>query len=469
MRNTTLKRIKALIASSAIVLMLISCTNMFQDNSSNEADSNVNVEQNKTVVIRLGLKDEMVRAAYPTSVTFKSFSLTGTSEEEGVPEVTWQTDESAGDAKAQLSSAEVTVLSGKTYTFTLTATTESGAIYKDSTVPIQIVDSGTKLSFALTLVDVGSADAVGNASIAVVLPKNGSVNCVTVSVYSVNEDGTLAAAPISAAYTDRDVPASDGKAVFDSGELTAGVYCAVFTLWSENEIKTSRVALATWREYFVIAGNSTTTSTLNPNGDDLKPDTIYTITFHTDGGSIPAIYEFSRNTNIQASVLRSTRKDGNSTNEWYFDPEFTKPFTSTSGIKENIDLYAKWPVIEQTDAIVTIEEEKPYSEDSEKYSMIYYSEGENESEKYVFTVQSTIPKPTIRWYIDGNLQPDVTGRVFELPAALLSAGVHKIEAKTSYNGLDYSSSAELDILAEGEFLIDFDLIFEEGGLRQDAQ
>ena len=469
MRNTTFKRISAVFAASAIALMLISCSNIFHGKKKNETDSNTKVEPNKTVVIRLGLKEEQARAAYPTSVTFKSFSLIGTSEEEGVPEVTWQTDESAGDAKAQLSSAEVTVLSGKTYTFTLTATTESGAIYKDSTVPVKIIDSGTKLSFALTLVDVGSTDAVGNASIAVVLPKNGSVNCVTVSVYSVSEDGTLAAAPLSAAYTDKDVPVEGGKAVFDSGTLTAGVYCAVFTLWSENEIKTSRIALATWREYFVIAGNSTTTSTLNPNGDDLKPDTVYTITFHTNGGSIPAINEFSRNTNVQASVLRSTRKDGNSTNEWYFDEELTKPFTTTSGIKENIDLYAKWPVIEQTDAIITLEEEKPDSSDSEKYSMIYYSEGEKESEKYIFTVQSTIPNPTIRWYLDGNLQPDVTGRVFELPAALLSAGKHKIESKTTYKGLAYSSSAELDILADGEFLIDFDLVFEEGGLRQDAQ
>lgn len=462
MKKITLKRICTIISAAAVSLVLTACSNIFDSGSKFETETKKK-SSGDTVVIRLSLNDE-ARTAYPTVISFKSFSLVGVSADSSISDVEWHTNESE-DAKKQLNSAEITVQKGATYTFTLTAETTSGSIYKDTTVPITVQENGTKLSFALTLVSLGGTGVQGNASIGVQLPKDGSVNKVTVSVYSVNDDATLANEPVSAALTDKVVPIVDGKAKFDSGNLSVGMYCAVFTLWSENEIKTSSVAVATWREYFVIAGGLTSTSTLNPNGDDLKTDKIYTITFHTYGGSEPAINEFSRNTNIQASVLRSTRRDGSFTTDWYFDEEFTQPFTSTSGIKKDIDLYAKWPKDVETFAIVTVEEPEEQYYAEEKYSMNYYTE----NEKYVFTVQTSIANPEVRWYVDGVLVSSDAGRTLEIPAEELSAGVHVVEAKTLYSGTEYSSSAEVDVLAEGEFYIDFAFDFEEGGLREDAQ
>lgn len=71
--------------------------------------------------------------------------------------------------------------------------------------------------------------------------------------------------------------------------------------------------------------------------------------------------------------------------------------------------------------------------------------------------------------MDGVLVSSDAGRTLEIPAEELSAGVHVVEAKTLYSGTEYSSSAEVDVLAEGEFYIDFTFDFEEGGLREDAQ
>ena len=217
-----------------------------------------------------------------SSVTFGKFDLAGTSNDAGVEPVSWSCGDGATDAKPGLANAKVPVKKGASYTFTLTATAIGGAVYT-ATDDITIQAGANTLSFTLVLVNSGSAGAKGSAQIDAVIPQgtgDKEVKRVTVAVYSVNDSGDISQ---SAVIAEKDIPLSNGKASFDSGDLDAGFYCAVFRLYGGRD---ASAVLNTWREFFAIAGGVASKGTINPAGADIM-DPVYTIDYkNMEGGTI---------------------------------------------------------------------------------------------------------------------------------------------------------------------------------------
>ena len=71
----------------------------------------------------------------------------------------------------------------------------------------------------------------------------------------------------------------------------------------------------------------------------------YTITYHTNGGSIvqDAIYDYS-----SELIEPETIKNGHSIEGWYLDEALTEKYTFTTMPAENITLYAKWQIATYT-------------------------------------------------------------------------------------------------------------------------
>lgn len=76
---------------------------------------------------------------------------------------------------------------------------------------------------------------------------------------------------------------------------------------------------------------------------------------------------------------------------------------------------------------------------------------------FVFTVATDITDPEIDWYIDGVEVSNVHGLVLSVSSYSLSAGIHEVEAKTSTQSANYTAKAEVDVLGENEFFLDFNL------------
>ncbi len=273
MNKTTLVKIFAIIAGTSIIL--ISCKNVLNSSSSVREDSKTENVSKKTY-ITLSL-DEKSRTALPevTAASFVKFQLSGVPKatSEDAENVSWETETGAKNAKNELRTARITVIKDVTYTFTLSAITEGGAVYKDS-VDKTIEATGNTISFSLKLVSLGTS-GTGEAEISIKLPKEdgsseSSVKNVTVTVFKVNDDGSQSSSPVSTELTNKPLEIKNGKANFESGDLPVGAYCAEFTLWNGNT--TGAVALDTWKEFFVIAKGLTSKSTMNDDGTNTIDD-----------------------------------------------------------------------------------------------------------------------------------------------------------------------------------------------------
>ena len=288
---------------------------------------------------------KIARSALPDSdtVVFTSFALTGVPSDTSYQTVNWSSSAGSQNAKGELTTAEIVVTKGVTYTFTLTATTEGDATYKD-TKSITIQEGANTLSFSLTLVSLGTG-GTGNAVIGVKLPETGTeVTRLTVSVYAVSDDGTIGTVPVNAELNEKELAINSGLASLDTLSLAPGAYCAVFRLWGGSD---GSALAGTWREFFGIIGGFTSTSQINPTGEK-SVDSVYKITYHLNDSdrepaTVTAPKSFSRNSIVAADAVKQlTSREGFKVEGWYTDSECTAAFTSTDGITNDIDLYAKW-------------------------------------------------------------------------------------------------------------------------------
>ena len=265
-----MKRIKlftTLLALFAVAAICFTgCKNFFGGNHDAKKD-------NKPSYIKLSLESvskdakKDARSALPDSknITFVKFELIGVPKTEGSAEVRWATNDDSEDAKSELVRAQVTVIKGATYEFTLSATTIGGDVYTD-TVEKTIESGENTLKFKLTLVKLGTdgSGTKGKAQIGVNLPKDeegkSKVSRVTVSVYPLDENGDTGEDPVSEALTDKEVPIKDGVANFDSGSLDPGLYYAVFTLFGGEDGQTY---IDQWHEFIGISGGEVSKSVLN--------------------------------------------------------------------------------------------------------------------------------------------------------------------------------------------------------------
>ena len=237
-------------------VLFISCPNGVEPSVSNSKS-----------YITLNLADEDARFAHPdkNSIVFTKFVLSGTPISSDNETVNWATKDNSDDAKKDLVRAQVTVVKGATYEFTLTALTNGGSVYKDTVT--QTIQSGNNtLKFKLAIVKMGTGgDGQGTAEIGLNLPKesNGktAVKRVTVSVYSVDDNLVIGTTPVSKALSEKEVEiAEDGTVKFESGPLDPGVYCAVFTLYGGEDGNTY---LDQWREFIGIESDQRSSSVVN--------------------------------------------------------------------------------------------------------------------------------------------------------------------------------------------------------------
>ena len=289
-------------------------------------------------------------------VVFGKFVLSGTSAQQGIAPVTWSCGDGTTDARPQLAGAKVPVTKGASYTFTLTATTTGGAVYEGATDPaLTTIDANVKqLRFDLRLSSVtgglgGANGAKGSASVGVNLPSGGTggdVNKVTVTLCPVDDGGNVAATPVTG-FEEKDVPIQDGKALFETGDLDAGVYCASFSLWGGND---STSLLGTWREFIGIAGGQSSHSELNKSGgaDGDQVDLAYSITYHKndddrDPAQVAAPTSYSRNTDVTLDALKAASSRPNyRIHSWYTDEQCNNEFLTTGVFAADLNLYAVW-------------------------------------------------------------------------------------------------------------------------------
>ena len=329
---------------AALALSLTSCSDLAGVAGENAAP----LPEGKAVLsIRLGSSSK-ARTALPEaeSVEFSSFTLEGVPSESGYQTVSWQSSDGIADAEGELTTAEIVVTKGLTYTFTLTATTSGGAQYKDSK-NITIQDGENTLSFSLTLVSLGTG-GTGSAVIGVTLPETESGNEITrltVTVYTVSDDGTINSTPYSSELNEKEIPVTNKKAGFDSGDLPPGAYCAVFRLYGGED---GSALAGTWREFFGILGGLTSKSEINPTGSEKAVDELYAITYHANDteeekATITAPKCYSRNSVVTLeAVMALSSRPGNKIEGWYTDQACTVSFTSTAGMTGDIELWAKW-------------------------------------------------------------------------------------------------------------------------------
>ena len=329
---------------AALALSLASCSDLVGAAGENAAP----LPEGKAVLsIRLGSSSK-ARTALPEaeSVEFSSFTLEGVPSESGYQTVSWQSSDGIADAEGELTTAEIVVTKGLTYTFTLTATTSGGAQYKDSK-NITIQDGENTLSFSLTLVSLGTG-GTGSAVIGVTLPETESgkeITRLTVTVYTVSDDGTINSTPYSSELNEKEIPITNKKASFDSGDLPPGAYCAVFRLYGGED---GSALAGTWREFFGILGGLTSKSEINPTGSEKAVDELYAITYHANDteeekATITAPKCYSRNSVVTLeAVMALSSRPGNKIEGWYTDQACTVSFTSTAGMTGDIELWAKW-------------------------------------------------------------------------------------------------------------------------------
>ena len=329
---------------AALALSLTSCSDLVGAAGENAAS----LPEGKAVLsIRLGPSSK-ARTALPEaeSVEFSSFTLEGVPSESGYQTVSWQSSDGIADAEGELTTAEIVVTKGLTYTFTLTATTSGGAQYKDSK-DLTIQDGENTLSFSLTLVSLGTS-GTGNAVIGVTLPETESGNEITrltVTVYTVSDDGTINSTPYSSELNEKEIPITNKKASFDSGDLPPGAYCAVFRLYGGED---GSALVGTWREFFGILGGLTSKSEINPTGSEKAVDELYAITYHANDteeekATITAPKNYSRNSVVTLEAVKAlSLRPGNKIEGWYTDQACTVSFTSTAGMTGDIELWAKW-------------------------------------------------------------------------------------------------------------------------------
>ncbi|MBQ3650260.1 MAG: InlB B-repeat-containing protein [Treponema sp.] len=328
----------------AFAFIFVSC----QDLVSGSIENGTQANNNTVLKIRFAGNTPAARTALPEAdeVVFTSFALEGVPTDSSYKTVNWQSTTGVTDAKGELTTAEIAVTKGISYNFTLTATTSGDAVYKD-TKAITIQEGANTLSFSLTLVNVGTG--TGNAVISVTIPSEqsgqGEVKKLTVSVYKVNIDGTLVSSPVSDALTEKELPLSGNLASLDTGSLEPGAYCAVFKLWGGVD---STAILGTWREYFGIVGGLTSKGTINPTGTEKAVDQVYTITYHSNDtaeepATITAPRSFSRTSVVTIDAIKALSfRVGCKIEGWYTDEACTQAFTTTDGVTNDIDLYAKW-------------------------------------------------------------------------------------------------------------------------------
>ncbi len=290
-------------------------------------------------------------------VVFGKFVLSGTSSQQGIDSVSWVSEgDGTTDARPQLAGAKVPVTKGASYTFTLTATTTGGAVYEGATDPaLTTIDANVKqLRFDLRLSSLtgglgGANGAKGSASVGVNLPSGGTggdVNKVTVTLYPVDDGGNVAATPVTG-FEEKDVPIQDGKALFETGDLDAGVYCASFSLWGGSD---STSLLGTWREFIGIAGGQSSHSELNKSGgaDGDQVDLAYSITYHKndddrDPAQVAAPTSYSRNTDVTLDALKAASSRANyKIRSWYTDEQCSNEFLTTGMFAADLNLYAVW-------------------------------------------------------------------------------------------------------------------------------
>lgn len=290
----------------------------------------------------------------PTSVVFGKFVLNGKSLQEGVANVEWSCGDGSADASQALAGAKVPVTKNAKYAFTLTATTLGGAVFVGVTNPAEtLIDQNVKqLSFALRFSKAagdGSSGKKGTGEVDVNLPsggKGGEVNKVTVTLYKLDQNCEIILPPV-AGFDEKDVPIEEGKAKFLTGELDAGTYRAVFSLWGGED---SKALLGTWSEDIVIAGGQTSASTLNPAGgaEGDQVDLAYKITYHlnddeTDPAAVTTARSYSRNVNITlANVKAASSRPNYRIHSWYTDSGLNQEFTKTLDWSQNLNLYARW-------------------------------------------------------------------------------------------------------------------------------
>lgn len=303
-----------------------------------------------------GAADDVSATALPdpTSVVFGKFVLNGKSLQEGVANVEWSCGDGSADASQALAGAKVPVTKNAKYAFTLTATTLGGAVFVGVTDPAEtLIDQNVKqLSFALRFSKAagdGSSGKKGTGEVDVNLPsggKGGEVNKVTVTLYKLDQNCEIILPPVEG-FDEKDVPIEEGKAKFLTGELDAGTYRAVFSLWGGED---SKALLGTWSEDIVIAGGQTSASTLNPDGgaEGDQVDLAYKITYHlnndeTDPAAVTTARSYSRNVNITlANVKAASSRPNYRIHSWYTDSGLNQEFTKTLDWSQDLDLYASW-------------------------------------------------------------------------------------------------------------------------------
>ena len=331
-------------AAVLVVMLLASCSNMFQTKKDNPA-SNSQLPGSEMGIITVKVNDGNARTILPSTNDFKVENLTNIK-----LEGSWQ----GGDTQTVIeectnwttfqTKATTAVQTGN-WSFTLTAklgnVTFTGT-QGTSTSPVTIVkDTATTLSFTLTTtttygglslgITVASSEAT-TIDATLKTARNGDSTTVV-------DEQTLTITGSTATYT----ISIDGQ-TSKNQKLTAGTY------YLELDFKTSDTLTVfnTWKGVVRIVAGITTTAAISW---DL--DTVYTITWHLDDGQLAGTYvqheKFTRKSNsiTLPTDAQITHPDGYTFGGWYDNSAFSGDpiteidFTNPSNIKP-WNLHAKW-------------------------------------------------------------------------------------------------------------------------------
>ncbi|MBP5450394.1 MAG: InlB B-repeat-containing protein, partial [Spirochaetales bacterium] len=286
----------------------------------------------QTAYITIGL-NEIGRAANPTvtdPIEFDKFVLSGTADGGVSVDQTWDGDGTTA-AYTKMTTANVAVTVGATYSFTLTAI-KGGAIWS-GTAAKTISIGQNSLSFALTLADLGTVGA-GEGNINITLRVPSVVKNVTAEL--VNFDTGSEVTP-----TDLTLDLTNNVITYKA-KVGAGIYELVLTLFGDAG---KTLKLAEWREAAGVAdGNISSSSSVIDTTADL--DSIYSINYDYNGGEPTGVFSLSytRHSAVTLPTENDISRTGYTFGGWYVDSDFNgEPVSSIqSGSVGTKNFYAKW-------------------------------------------------------------------------------------------------------------------------------
>ena len=321
------------VAALAVPLLLSSCSDL--------ADTNEK-SHDGMAYIRVGV-GEVARDALPDFEVdgFTEYKLSMTSGSKTTTKQ-WIPNADLGKTAYQMMNNEVFSIPLGTYTFTLTANDDAGAIYK-GTIKDKEIEADTSLSFVL---EYSRSASSGNGSLKldVTYPTDG-VKKIVVNRYSSTDTDTYSSAtPTNLVEITALSEIGSGK-IARSFSTPSGAYIIEFLFYGgENK----DILIGKWLRYAYITSDKTSTDTFEIESFD----DVYTVTYEnmTEATfTVTTPVSFTPRMDITLPALDAVKRTGYTFAGWYAsaDEDGNPTGNPITGWKKgtktaNVTVYAKW-------------------------------------------------------------------------------------------------------------------------------